>query len=359
MANKAVFWSLLLLCWASLPSLCEKDYYAILGVAQDATDKQIKGAYRKMSLKWHPDKNPGDDAAKAKFQDVAEAYEVLSDSEKRQVYDIHGEEGLKKHAQAENQPASPFDAFFGGGGGQRGGMKRGQDTKVDLTVSLEDIYNGAERSANLNRKILCPKCRGTGAKDGEKDNCKTCKGAGHRTVIQQMGPMQIQQQVQCDKCSGRGWKAKTKCPNCNGKMLVQDAKELKIDIEKGVKENHEVVFKGMGEQSPDIMPGNVVFKVKSSKHDTFVRKGNNLHLKMEIDVKSALLGFTTEVKHLDGHVVKLNIKSITKPGEVKVIKGEGMPHHNFPTDFGDLHIEFKIKFPAQLTDQQKKAIEML
>merc|ERR1712199_71433 len=152
--------------------------------------------------------------------------------------------------------------------------------------------------ANLQRKILCPKCRGTGAKDGEKKECKSCKGQGTKTVIQQMGPMQIQQQVKCDKCQGRGYRAKAQCPHCKGKQLVDGPKELKIEIEKGMPNGHEVVFKGAGEQHPDMMPGNVVFKLKTNRHPYFTRRGNNLYMKMEITLKEALLGFTKEIKHL-------------------------------------------------------------
>jgi len=174
-----------------------------------------------------------------------------------------------------------------------------------------------------------------------------------------MGPMQIQQQVKCDKCQGRGYRAKAQCPHCKGKQLVDGPKELKIEIEKGMPNGHEVVFKGAGEQHPDMMPGNVVFKLKTNRHPYFTRRGNNLYMKMEITLKEALLGFTKEIKHLDGHIVKLTSKSITKPSEVKVIKSEGMPHHNTPQDLGDLHIEFKVVFPKEISDKQKKAVQLL
>ena len=194
------------------------EYYKVLGIERDASASQIKRAFRKLSLKYHPDKNKGSEEATVMFQKISKAYEVISDPDKRAIYDVDGEKGLERHEKGENQPANPFDMFFGGGGG---GKKRGQDAHVDVHVSLEDLYNGGTRSARIKRNVICPKCRGTGAKDGQTKKCRACNGQGVRLVQQQMGPgFTVQMQQTCDKCGGKGYVHKQKCPHCRGKKVL-------------------------------------------------------------------------------------------------------------------------------------------
>ena len=194
-----------------------RDFYEVLGVPRDSDAAKIKSSYRKLSLKYHPDKNQGDKAAHDMFTEVARAYEVLSDQEKRQIYDLDGEQGLERHEKGGNEMMDPFAAMFGG---QRGGRRRGQDASVEMEVTLEDLYNGGSRQARISRNIICPKCGGTGAKDRETVKCKSCGGRGVRMVQQQMAPgFVVQMQETCSDCGGRGNIAKAACPHCHGKKV--------------------------------------------------------------------------------------------------------------------------------------------
>jgi DnaJ-related protein SCJ1 len=334
--------------------LAGEDYYKELGISNDASAKTIKRAFRKLSLKYHPDKNKNDETAAAKFLSINKAYEVLSDEEKRQVYDLHGEEGLNK----QKQPASPFDAFFGGGGG--GGRRKGPDFTMELPVTLEELYNGGEKSFNIKRNVLCKKCRGTGAKGGEVKKCRTCKGQGVVMKLQQLGPgFNVQMQAACDKCGGKGSIAKHKCPACKGNKIMMEEKLLEAVIEKGMPDAHQIVFERASEQSPDTIPGNVVLTLQTQKHHRFERRGNHLYHDMKITLKEALLGFKKNLVHLDRRKVKVKQDGVTPPDFVKVLKNEGMPHHNYPSDRGNLYVRFLVEFPKSFTKSQMKDLEKL
>lgn len=346
---------LLVFAFAAVLAQIEDKHYKTLGVSRDATGKEIKKAFRKLSLKYHPDKNKGDEEARKKFVEITEAYEILSDEEKRQLYDLGGEDGLKK----QNQPSSPFDMFFGGGGGG-GGRRKGQDFRMEFDVSLEDIYNGAEKEFNVNRNILCTKCRGTGAKGGETKTCKTCKGKGVVMSLQQIGPgFNVQMQSNCEKCGGKGKTFKTACPTCKGKKVMMEEKALNAVVEKGMKNGHEIVFERASEQSPETVPGDVILVIKTQKHKLFTRKGNDLHHTMTITLKEALLGFSKTLQQMDGRTITVARDGVTYQDYVMTVPGEGMPHHNFPSDKGKLFVKFKVDFPKQLTAAQKEQLEKL
>lgn len=331
-------------------------FYKLLGVSRDATAKDIKKAFRKLSLKYHPDKNKGDEEAKTMYNQITEAYEVLGDEEKRQLYDMGGEQGLQNR----NQPSSPFDMFFGGGGGG-GGRRKGPDFKMEFSVTLEDLYNGHEKDFNVNRKVLCTKCRGTGAKGGETKKCKKCKGQGVVMQLQQLGPgFNVQMQAACDKCGGKGKTFKTACPTCKGNKLVMEEKTLNAVLEKGMPNGHQLVFERASEQSPDTLPGDVILVIKTEKHSLYKRKGNDLHHTMTITLKESLLGFKKTIRQLDGRDILVERKGVTHQDYVMKIAEEGMPHHNFPSDKGNMLIKFNVKFPKSFTpDQQTKLAELL
>lgn len=329
------------------------DYYKELGVSREASDGEIKKAFRKLSLQYHPDKNQGNAEAHARFTRISEAYDVLSTPEKRQVYDIHGEEAVKKNNN--NQPASPFD--FGHNPGQR----KGHDFRMDFLVTLEDMYLGGTRAIAITRKVLCKKCRGTGAKDGETSACKNCQGKGVVLTLQQLGPgFNIQMQQPCPVCSGRGKSFKHKCPVCSGSKLVDEQTELKVVIERGMKEGEEIVFERMSEQHPDMVPGDVIVKLKTHPHHLYTRRDNDLLHTMTISLREALLGFDRVLTHLDGHQVKVVRNNVvTEPFHVMRIEGEGMPVHNFPSQKGVLEITFVVEFPSMLTDKQQEEVKKL
>jgi len=354
-------WLALVLLLALVPNALGlyTEYYEILGLKPDATEKQLKSSYRKLSLKYHPDKNAGNLEAQKKFQEIAKAYDTLSDPDKRQIYDLHGEEGLKKHEQQAQAPASPFDALFGMGG-QRGGMRKGPDFHVDFPATLEELYSGATRSFKVSRKVLCHKCRGTGAKDGQTKKCKTCGGKGSRTTIQQLGPgFNVQMEQTCDVCGGRGHTPKSSCPICGGSKVVMEEKALEAVMERGMADGAQIVFPRASEQTPDTIPGDVVVTVREQKHSRFRREGDHLFMEHTISLKEALLGFKTQFPHLDGHMVKLHVKGVTQPDRVHIIKGEGFPQHNFPSQKGDLHVTLRVRFPKEFTADQQQRIKAL
>lgn len=334
------------------------DFYATLGVQRDADDATIKKAYRKLSVKHHPDRNPGDAEAAQRFSAISRAYEVLSDTEKRQVYDLDGEEGLDRHEKGQNAPANPFDMLFGGGGGRQ--QRRGPDAQVEMEVSLEELYNGGTRAARINRNIICPKCRGTGAKDGATTQCRACQGRGVRMVQQQMAPgFVVQMQETCGECGGRGNIAKTACPHCGGRKTIMEEKTLTAQIERGMASDAEIRFERESEQSPGITPGDVIFKLRQGEHPRFKREGDNLRHEMKLSLKEALLGFSRPIAHLDNREVTVSHNGVTQPFETRKVAGEGMPMHNFPSQRGDLFVKYVVDLPKVLTQEQKDAIAKL
>ena len=322
------------------------DLYAVLGVSEDATAKEIKKAYRKLSIKYHPDKNRNNAAAKAKFTAVREAYEVLGKADKKLMYDMGGLEAVKEvekeDAQGGAAAANPFAAFFGGGQQKNG--KRGADANVGLDVSLEDMYNGNTITMEIKRRVVCRRCN---TKKRRKKHAR-CKGCGRcpnevRTVLKQMGFMQVQQQEEVP--------SKERCKEA--------AVPLTATIEKGMAAGSEVRFPLMSEQSPGKIPGDVVFQLKQKPHSLFTRSGDDLSVTLDITLKQALLGFETTLTHLDGHIVKLRHINTgpVKPEERERVVGEGMPQHNFPSQHGDLFVTWHIIFPKTLTAEQVAGIE--
>eukprot|EP00462_Mataza_sp_D1_P011072 CAMPEP_0175152538 /NCGR_PEP_ID=MMETSP0087-20121206/19174_1 /TAXON_ID=136419 /ORGANISM="Unknown Unknown, Strain D1" /LENGTH=347 /DNA_ID=CAMNT_0016438991 /DNA_START=93 /DNA_END=1136 /DNA_ORIENTATION=+ len=334
------------------------EYYQVLGVDQEASEKQIKRAFHKLSLKYHPDKK-GPDSHKQKYLAITEAYEILSDAEKRSIYDTEGHEGLKQAAQGGGGGGSPFDMFFGGGGGG-GGRRKGPDFKMDFPVTLEDLYNGLERDFKVNRKVLCKKCRGTGAEGGATVKCRKCKGAGVITRMQQLGPgFNVQMQDHCDKCGGKGKTAKKLCPHCRGTKTVDEDKELNAVVEQGMDTGSELRFERASEQRPGTTPGDVILVLKTQPHPRFKRLKDDLHYTMTITLKQALLGFTKTIEHLDGHTVEITKDTVTQHGSFHKVPGEGMPQHEFPSNKGTLVVKFEVMLPPKLTEDQSKLIGSL
>lgn len=302
----------LLLCLLALVcTTLANDLYDVLGVGRDADDGQIKKAFRKLSLQYHPDKNQGDPAALKKFEEISHAYDILSNPEQRQIYDLYGEEGLKNGGQRQ-QTGTIFDLFGGGQPGQR----KGPDYRMDLPVTLEELYTGGQRVVNIKRKVLCKSCRGTGAKDGAQTVCNVCKGQGQVIALQQLAPgFNIQTQMPCNACGGRGKIPKAPCNVCGGSKQVMEEKPLDIVVERGAPDGEELRFERMSEQTPDAIPGDVVFVLRQQSHPRFRRDGDNLHIDLTISLRDALLGFSTQITHLDNHMVKLDQKTVTSHGQ--------------------------------------------
>ncbi|TPX67234.1 hypothetical protein SpCBS45565_g03941 [Spizellomyces sp. 'palustris'] len=351
-----------------IPSvLAGSDYYGVLGVDRSATKRQIKKAYKELSKKHHPDKNPGDKDAEAKFVELAQAYEVLADDEKRRIYDQYGEEGLKGggHQQFHN----PFDIFaqfagFGGGfgfGHQHAQQRKGPEVAINLEVTLEELFLGTTIEVEINKQIICPTCRGLGAKRAEDVvKCTACNGAGIRIVRQMLGPGMYQQmQTTCDACGGRGKLVKSKCPACEGNKVKRGSHQLTVTIERGMYDGQQIVMDREADESPDTTPGDLIFTLNTLPHPTFTRKGDNLYVKEVITLKEALLGFEKKLKHLDGNEITIRREGITQPEFVQTINGQGMPTHEFPSERGFLYVEYGVVFPEKLTDAQISQIGKL
>ena len=318
----------------------EHDWYEVLGVEEDATDRQIKKAFRKLSVKYHPDKNKGNKEAQEKFQLINNAYEVLGNPDKRVLYDAGGQKMVTQNEQSANQ-MDPFAAFFGGGGGQRRNAKKGRDVSVRVDVTLEDIYNGAERTAEIERRVICRGCK----KNPRKKKCRACSKSCPneiKMVKRQMAPgfvVQQQQEVPSNEY----------CKN--------EKKKLTGAIEKGMPNDSKITFERESEQRPGYIPGDVIMIVRTRKHRTFVRKGKDLHHTMKISLREALTGFSKTLHHLDNHVVTISSNKVIKPFQVKKYAGEGMPIHNFPSTFGDLYVKFEIIFPKKLSESDKTKLK--
>ena len=295
--------------------------YDTLEIKPDASENEIKKAYRKLALKYHPDKNPD---AGEKFKDISQAYEILSDSNKREVYDTYGMEGLSGSGagggmggmNAEDLFSQFFGGFGGGGGGRRGpsGPKRGKDIVHQLKVKLEDLYKGKTSKLALQKNVICGDCKGIGGKAGSVSTCSGCSGRGVKIQLRQMGPMIQQIQMACNECDGKGEtiSEKDRCRTCSGKKVVNERKILEVFIDKGMTDGQKVVFSGESDQAPNTEPGDIIIVLDEEEHPTFKRKGNNLFANVKIDLVTALCGGVITIKHLDGHILKVS----TLPGEV-------------------------------------------
>merc|ERR1712127_836540 len=343
----------------------ETKFYDLLGVAPAADDNQLKKAYRKLAMKWHPDKNPGDAKAQEKFKEISEAYGILSDKEKRSTYDNYGEQGLKEGGGGRGgggfgggDPFDIFNMFFNGGGGPGGrsrGPRKGKDVVHQQGVTLENLYNGCTKKLSLQKKVLCGKCDGSGVQPEFADrrdviqSCNACRGQGMVIKTRQIGPGMMQQmQSVCPKCNGEGQTMNHKytCKACTGNKTTKERKILEIHVEKGMEEGHKITFRGEGDQEPDVEAGDVIIVLIEKKHELFERKGQELLMEMDIDLVDALTGFRRSVQTLDDRELIITCEQVIKHGDVKMISNEGMPYPGNPFDKGNLVIKFQVNFPT-------------
>jgi len=342
-----------------------RDFYKILKVSRSATEKEISKAYKKLAVKLHPDKNPGDEEAKKQYSEVSEAYEVLSNPEKRRVYDQHGEEGLKnQNNQGGAGGWSDIFYFFGGGGGRKqnpGELKKGPSQTIELQATLEQLYNGYDLEVLQRRQILCRHCRGTGAEDpNDVHSCRSCGGSGVKIQEQRLGPGFIQRvQVVCDECGGKGKISKSVCTHCHGTKVDSGEQLITLFLEKGMADGHEIISPSDSDEVPGEEPGDLIFKIAQLPHKHFKRDGNNLKLDVKITLLQALVGFSFTMDHLDGHKITLTRDDVTPPGFVQTLPKEGMPIHGSPSTFGSLYVTYSIDFPKKITSQQKEEFKKL
>ncbi|GER56964.1 DnaJ [Striga asiatica] len=341
-------------------------YYEILGVPKTASPDDLKKAYKKAAIKNHPDKG-GDPE---KFKELAHAYEVLSDPEKREIYDQYGEDALKEGIGGGGGMHDPFDIFssffggspFGGGGSSRGRrQRRGEDVVHPLKVSLEDLYLGTTKKLSLSRNVLCVKCKGKGSKSGASMKCSGCQGTGMKVSIRQLGPGMIQQmQHACNECKGTGETIndKDRCPQCKGEKVVQEKKVLEVHVEKGMQNGQKITFPGEADEAPDTVTGDIVFVLQQKEHPRFKRKGDDLFIEHSLTLTEALCGFHFVLSQLDSRqlLIKSQPGEVVKPDSFKAINDEGMPMYQRPFMKGKLYIHFNVEFPDSLSPEQVEAL---
>ncbi|CAM8886968.1 hypothetical protein QQ045_025151 [Rhodiola kirilowii] len=343
-------------------------YYEVLGVSKTASPDDLKKAYRKAAIKNHPDKG-GDPE---KFKEISHAYEVLSDPEKREIYDQYGEDALKEGMGGGGGGGhDPFDIFqsffggspFGGAGSSRGRrQRRGEDVVHPLKVSLDDLYNGTSKKLSLSRNVLCTKCKGKGSKSGASMKCAGCQGSGMKVSIRHLGPSMIQQmQHPCNECKGTGESIndKDRCTTCKGEKVVQQKKVLEVHVEKGMQNGQKITFPGEADEAPDTVTGDIVFVLQQKEHPKFKRKGDDLFVEHTLSLTEALCGFQFALVHLDSRqlLIKSQPGEVIKPEQFKAINDEGMPIYQRPFMKGKLYIHFNVEFPDSSTPEQCKALE--
>eukprot|EP01088_Endostelium_zonatum_P006035 TRINITY_DN18142_c0_g1_i1.p1 TRINITY_DN18142_c0_g1~~TRINITY_DN18142_c0_g1_i1.p1 ORF type:complete len:450 (-),score=148.76 TRINITY_DN18142_c0_g1_i1:96-1445(-) len=363
----------------------KQSFYEILEVSKDASAEEIRKSYRKLALKYHPDRNPGNKEAEEKFKQISHAYECISDPDKRKTYDRYGEEGLNQQGGFHNaedifssffsnfggdDDGGGFGGFFGGMGGgrrQKSGPSRTRDVVFNLSVPLKEYYTGKERKLKITKQVICDQCTGTGAKANAKKgevNCTECKGRGIVMEVQQRGPGFISQtQRPCTKCRGKGKSIakEDQCTKCKGDKVVEEKKVITVQVDKGMEEGQRVSFYGESDQAPGATSGDLIVTLvnkppeENSEEALWDRHQTDLIYKKKIPLSQALTGWSFILEHLDGRKILLKGEStdVIKPGDVRIIENEGMPRYKSPFEKGNLYIVFEVEFP---TFEQIKAV---
>ena len=359
----------------------KRDYYEVLDVAKTATAEEIKKAYRKKAIQYHPDKNPGDKAAEEKFKEAAEAYEVLSDPQKRQRYDQFGFAGVQGQGFGGGQGMTMEDIFahfgdlfegagfdmgdfFGGRGGRQGRrVRRGSDLRVKVRLTVEEIATGVEKKIKVRKLVPCKDCNGSGSADGKEGQpCPTCHGSGRvvRTQRGIFGMMQVQEE--CPTCHGEGKVIVNKCPKCGGEGVVRDEEIITIKIPAGVSGGMQIPVEGKGNAAPHGgINGDLLVLVEEEPHKDLLRDGSDLVYNLLLDMPTAILGGQILIPTLQGDV-KVTITPGTQPGKVLRLRGKGLPvidQYARQYGTGDLLINVGVYVPEHLNKEEKALIEKL
>ena len=355
--------------------MSKRDYYEILGVSKSAGDDDIKKAYRKLAIKYHPDKNPDDKSAEDKFKEAAEAYEILSNPEKRQRYNQFGHAGVGGASQGGgggfgggmnmDDIFSQFGDIFGGGGfggGSRNGggrrVVRGSNLRIKVKLNLQEVAKGAEKKLKVNKFVSCGTCKGSGAKNGQFETCKLCNGSGVQVRTQQTFLGAMQTQTTCSGCNGEGKTVKDKCNTCHGDGIVRAEEVITINIPAGVAEGMQLSVGGKGNAAPrGGINGDLLVLIEEEEHPELKRDGSNLFYDGYVSFADAALGTSIEIPTVDAKV-KIKIDPGTQSGKVLRLKGKGLPDVN-SYGTGDLLVNINVWTPQTLTAEEKKILENL
>ena len=347
--------------------MAKRDYYEVLGVNKSASADQIKSAYRKLAVKYHPDKNKGDKGAEEKFKEASEAYHVLSNSERKQNYDNFGHAAFENggggrggfgNFDFSNHFSDIFEDFFGEGfgGGRRSrrSNNRGSDLRYDLTITLEEAFSGKKQDIKFSTSEKCDTCSGTGSKPGHQaGTCSMC--GGHGQVRSSQGFFTVQQT--CPQCAGAGEEITHPCSSCSGQGKKQASKRLSVTIPKGVDDGTRIRLSGKGEAgSRGASSGDLYLFINVHSHDLFKRSDENLFFECPVSIADAALGTSIEIPTIDGGKAKIKIPSGTQSGKQFRLKGKGMPYMR-GNDFGDLYVQVNTEVPIFLNKKQKELLE--
>ncbi|MBR5856510.1 MAG: molecular chaperone DnaJ [Bacteroidales bacterium] len=359
--------------------MAKRDYYEVLGVEKSASADEIKKAYRKMAIKYHPDKNPGDKEAEEKFKEAAEAYDVLSNPDKKQRYDQFGHAGMGGAASGGfgggfsmedifSQFGDIFGGHFGGGFGGFGGfggggrasrVQRGSDIRIRVKLTLKEIVHGVEKKVRINKMVQCSECHGKGAvSDADIKTCDTCHGSGVVTKVVQTMFGQMQSQGVCPACNGEGKKIVKPCSKCSGTGLVKESEEISFKIPAGVAQGMQLTVQGKGNAAKSGgINGDLLVVIEEVEDQELQRDGNDLIYSLFISVPDAILGTTAEIPAVDGKL-KIKIEPGTQSGKMLRLRGKGVPDIN-GYGSGDLLVYVQVWIPKSTTSEERKLVEKL
>lgn len=356
--------------------MAKRDYYDVLGVPKNASAEEIKKAYRKKALEYHPDRNPNNKEAEEKFKEAAEAYEVLSDPDKKKRYDQFGHAGVGGSAGGGFGGFSdiedifsrfgdifggehPFESFFGGSTRSRKKVNRGTNLRIKVKLTLEEIAKGVEKKIKVQKYVSCSHCNGTGALKGSGfTTCSSCRGTGQITRTQQTILGYMQTTSTCPQCNGEGQIIADKCRHCNGDGITRGEEVITINIPPGVAEGMQLSMSGKGNAGPrGGIPGDLIVAIEEQEHSYFKREGNNIFFEQYLNFADAALGTSVEIPTLEGKV-RVKIDPGTQAGKILRLKGKGLPDVN-GYGRGDLLVSINIWTPQNFSSEEKKLLEKL